>query len=316
MIIDESAFISNLKYLYTSIIIPATANRKFKLIFPSTPPEDTEHYWLELVKLAQETNTYIVKTIEDNSSLPEEERERLLKAVGGRDSITAKREFFCQIVRDEETTVIPEYSSSCLTSITLPEYFNAQTTIDFGGSMDKYGIILHTYDYWNKKMLILESKLVQQNTPTQEIKRIVLELETKWYGDKRVDRVADCPEQVRIDMSVAGLSTRAPEKGKDSMKANILGIRQAFYNEYIQINKNYNLDLEVTLELAQWKDNKEDFKRTERLGHCDLIAALAYAFREHNKGNPFPTWHQSNIRPVYGKGYSTRQNKQKNWLLP
>jgi len=47
LIIDEAAFIKNLKYLYQSIIVPATMKRKFKLIFPFTPPEAPEHFWAE-----------------------------------------------------------------------------------------------------------------------------------------------------------------------------------------------------------------------------------------------------------------------------
>lgn len=308
LLIDEAAFVSNLKYLYESIIVPATANRKFKILFPSTPPEDSEHFWLTLVAKAKERDTYIHKTIEDNTSISPEERKRLLDEVGGIESTTAQREFYCRVVRDENTVIIPEFSpSKHVKPLTLAPHLKAQTCLDLGGSKDKTGVVLFYYDYREQTMKVMAARLIPQNTSSKDIVQIVKELEKKHFGDRHIDRIADCGGQTRIDLSVAGLPTRAPTKDKDGMKNNMNGIRVALYNNQLLINDQHCSDLIDTLNLAQWDDKKEDFKRTDTLGHCDLLAALGYAWREQIKGNPYPEWYERDRENKMSKTQSKPQ---------
>jgi hypothetical protein len=187
-------------------------------------------------------------------------------------------------------------------------YFWPQTTLDFGGSIDKTGIILSVFDVKLDKMLILESVLLSENTPTYKIRDKVFELEKKWYGARPVDRIADCAGQTRLDASVLGLVTRPPKKEKDSMKAAINDLRISFHNNKILIGNTGNEDLITTLELAQWKEKTlDDFKRTERLGHCDLLAALAYAHQSLNKQDYTPTSMQTPDTHYY-KPITTKKN--------
>ncbi|MGJ8496011.1 hypothetical protein ACSFB1_12545, partial [Glaesserella parasuis] len=92
-----AGFIANLKYQYTTVIIPATAKQKnIKIIVISTPPESPEHYFVEMITKAQTQSNgyYLCLTIDDISDLEPSERKRLLDEVGGEHSTTAQREFF------------------------------------------------------------------------------------------------------------------------------------------------------------------------------------------------------------------------------
>lgn len=292
LVVDEAAFVNNLEYLYKSVIIPATINRMFKIIFSSTPPEDSEHYFLELMQMAKKRDTYVCLTIEDNLSIGPRERERVLEASGGKYSATAQREYYCKVVRDARITVVPEFNTegNTIMDITIPEFYFPQTTIDFGGSIDKAGIICGYYDFRRAVYVIKTSALVEANTGTKEVIAIANSLEVLTFGQsEQVDRVIDCFGQTRTDLNIMKFFSRPPMKEKGSVEANINQLRIAFQQKSIEIENNkYNQALIDTLVLGQWAG--KDFKRSEKLGHLDLLAALSYAFREKNQTNPYPSW--------------------------
>jgi hypothetical protein len=298
LIIDEAAFVKNLEYLYKSIIVPATADRPFKVIFPSTPPKDPDHFWaMELIPKAKLRGTYLEFTIDDNLSLSQEEKDRLLEEIGGKDSPEAQREFFCKIIRDPKSIVIPEFSEDCIKDFDLPKFYRPLTAIDFGGSMDKTGIIVCYWDFDRAKFCVRSSGLLDRNTSSDIIEGKTLELEKAISfaktadGQERIDRLGDAPGQLRIDLAVKGFVLRPPQKAKGSLEAGINALRLAFMRGEIEIYKQGNKELIATLNHGSWLPNRSDFRRTDELGHLDLLAALMYAYQSVDKSNPYPAYY-------------------------
>ena len=224
LIIDEAGFVSSLEPLYKRVIVPATINRNFKIIFSSTPPEEADHFWLELVEIAKQAGTYLERTIEDNTTISQEERERVIEASGGRNSIDVQREYYCVAVRDPKTVIIPEFNEKIhIHPIKAPDFYFPQTVIDFGGSVDFTGIVLGYYDFKRAKYCIINSALVENNTSTEDLLKIVYALEKESFPEgSNIDRVADCFGQARIDLNLRdNFHTRMPKKGKGSVEANI-----------------------------------------------------------------------------------------------
>ena len=312
LVIDEAAFVKNLEYLYKSIIIPATADRNFKIIFPSTPPVDPDHFWaLTLIPKAKARDTYLELTLDDNTHLDEKEKDRLLEEIGGRESAIAQREFFCKIVRDPELMVAPEYDKELhVKKLTLPKFYKPLSTIDFGGSMDKHGLVITYWDFDRAKFCIYRDSLLDKNTGSNVIKEAAYDIEkdVNWPGGT-VSRVGDAPEQLRIDLTIDGFHCRAPKKEKGSLEANINAIRLAFINNEIEIDVSCK-KLILTLEFGTWLSSKKDWKRTDELGHLDLFAALLYAYKHKDKSNPYPKhWGRSM------DNFEARQESTDNFLL-
>lgn len=288
LVIDEASEVSALEYLYKSVIVPATANRDFRIIFSSTPPKDSEHFILELQEVAKIRGNYKIFTIEDNKSIGERERERLFKEMGGRDSVYVRREFYCETVRDPKSTIVPEFSDNNVYHMEMPEHYYPQTTVDFGGSVDKTGIIIGYFDFIEAKYIVVQSALVEANTTTAEIVDKIYEMEGQVYPkDARIGRVIDCFGQTRTDLGALKFYSGPPKKEKGSVEANINQMRISFQNDKLVILPTHNDELIATLQLGQYTKSG-DFKRTEKLGHCDLLAALSYAWRERRLGNPYP----------------------------
>jgi hypothetical protein len=272
LIVDEAAFVRNLGYLYRSVIIPATMKRKFKLIFPSTPPESPEHFWsAELIHKAKAKGTYVELTIDAISDLSETEKERLLEAVGGRDSITAQREFYCKIIADVTRTIAAEFSREKHVREFIPDHVKWMLFGDTGGVKDKTVFLEVGFDHTSGKVIFKDELEFENSTPSSQI---IAAVKAKW--GEGMTLIMDAPGQLLIDYSSLGLPAALPQK--DDFGAGLLLLNNSFYNNTTVISPKCAL-LIRTLEGGLLNKQRSDYERSESLGHCDAVAAAIYALR-------------------------------------
>lgn len=273
LIIDEAAFVANLEYLYRSVIIPATKNRPFKLIFPSTPPESPEHFWAaELVPKAQDRGTYLEMTLDADKSLDPRERKRLLDEVGGEDSPTAQREYFCRIIIDATRAVCASFKEEKHTNNSYdPEHVKWALFADTGGVRDKTVFLEVGFDLATRLVIFRSELIFDRGTPTTAIVEAVKE---KW--PEHTSLIMDAPGQLLIDYSAAGLPAVLPQK--DDFGAGLLLLLTTFHNDQAVIDPGCEL-LIRTLKGGLLNKRRTDYERTEALGHCDAAATCIYALR-------------------------------------
>lgn len=270
LIVDESAFVANLEYIYKSVVVPATMKRKFRLIFPSTPPASPEHFWAsELIPKAQELGTYVHLTIDDISDLPEEEKERLLNEVGGRDSATAQREFYGKIVVDGTRSIAPSFTQSHVTDQSS-DHIQWRLFGDTGGVRDKTVFLKVGYDHDLGKVIFRDELVFGAGTTTQEI---VTKVKATFPG---LPLTMDAPGQLLIDYSSLGLQASYPQK--DDFGAGLLLLNTHFHNKHAAVHKDCSL-LIRTLEGGLLNKQRTDYERSDALGHADAVAAAIYALR-------------------------------------
>lgn len=275
IIIDEAAFVNNLKYLHTSVIIPATAKQKnIKIIFISTPPESPEHYFsAELIDKAknQENGYYLCLTIDDISDLPAEERKRLLDEVGGESSSTAQREFFCKIQVDANRAICTSFADRHIESSPTDHYIHWQLFGDAGGVKDKTVFLEAGYDHVLQKVIFRSELEFPAQTPTTSI---VAAVKAKWPNAPSL--ILDAPGQLLIDYSTQGLPATLPQK--DDFGAGLLLLGTTFHNDQALIDPSCEL-LIRTLKGGLLTRARNDYERSEALGHCDAAATAIYALR-------------------------------------
>jgi hypothetical protein len=273
IILDEAAFIANLKYQYTTVIIPATAKQKnIKIIVISTPPESPEHYFVELISKAQTQGNgyYLCLTIDDISDLEPVERKRLLDEVGGEDSPTAQREFFCKIIIDATRAIAPSFNQRHIITAEL-EPIKWGLFGDTGGVRDMTVFLEAGYSHELGKAVIKDELWFPHGTPTSVIVAAVKE---RW--PKHTTLILDASGQLLIDYSAAGLPAALPQK--DDFDAGLLLLNTTFHNDRVIIDPNCQL-LRRTLEGGMLNKQRTDYERSEALGHCDAAAAFIYALR-------------------------------------
>ena len=284
LVIDEAAFVQNLEYIYKSIIVPATAARKFKIIFPSTPPVSPLHFWAsELIPKAKARNTYLEFTIEDNSSLADEEKARLINEVGGINSSTAQREFFCKIVIDETRAIAPSFKESNLGS-TASTDIKWDYVGDSGGLRDKTVILQVGYDHDLKKTIIKSELTFDPKTPTP----VIAERFQEWSGTDAL--TLDAHGQTQVDLADLNLKVANPLKA--DFQAGLQLINASFHNDEILIDPSCEL-LILSLKTGLLNKQRTDYERSQKLGHCDAVAALIYALRAVDR--------QTDLRPKLPK---------------
>jgi len=272
LIVDEAAFVANLAYLYRSVIIPATKNRPFKLVFPSTPPESPEHFWAsELVHKAKQRGTYLELTIDADKSLSPEERKRLLDEVGGEDSPTAQREYFCKIIIDATRAMCASFKEERHVKPVTAEHVAWRLFGDTGGVRDMTVFLEVGFDL-NTRLVLFRSELsFPRSTTTSDIIKAV---KAKWPAHQSL--IMDGPGQLIIDYSAAGLPATLPQK--DDFGAGLLLLLSAFHNNQAIVDPSCEL-LIRTLKYGLLNKFHTDYQRTEALGHCDAAATSIYALR-------------------------------------
>lgn len=288
IIVDEAGFVVNLKFVYTSVIIPATAKQKnIKIIFLSTPPKTPDHFFVELMDRAQARDNaiYCELTIDDISDLEPAERQRLLDEIGGEHSVEAQREFFCRIVIDVTIALAPEFDElKHVRPCSAPEFCNFWVGGDTGGVRDRTVLHLMTYDFRRAKVLVLDEVEFPNSTGSE----IWVAAAKKMEGGRKVARHVDAEGQLRVDLQAQhGYPVLLPRK--DELDPTVNQVRIALRRCEVEIDPKCKL-LIKTLKGGTLNPQRTDLARTEALGHMDAFMSFAYGLRHKNTANPYPAY--------------------------
>lgn len=276
IIIDEAGFVSNLRYIYTSVIIPATMKqRNIKIIMISTPPESPEHFFVEMINKAkiQDNAFYLELTIDDISDLEEPEKERLFAEVGGRDSPTAQREFFCKIIIDATRAIAPHFNEQIHVGIAPDEILKHVDWHLFGDTGGVRDLTVFHQMGWSHdlgRIIVHDEQWFERHTPTSKITDAVID---KWNF---MPTTLDATGQLQIDWSAAGLPSSNPIK--DTFTSSLMTVNNSFYNNEVLINPRCKLLIQ-TLKNHMTNPKRTDFERTETTGHADAVMSYCYGIR-------------------------------------
>jgi hypothetical protein len=285
------------EYILFSVLRPTLMHSRGRINHLTTPPKEENHPFVTMtMPLAELHDALMTYTIEDNPLLSKEEIDSEIEALGGRGSPHVRRELFCEIVRDTERLIVPEFDplKHVKEVITVPNYSYFISSVDFGGAKDNHAHLLCYFDFLRNKVVVLDEVFQEPNTNTEEVIKACQEMEARhrvsFESKYRMlqARVVDAPGQVHVDLKRMDFPCILPAKGKDSVEDGVQALRVAFLRGVIEIHPRCK-HLIQTLKYGMWDKNRKDFQRTPALGHCDMLASLSYNFRHINRrSNPFP----------------------------
>ncbi len=289
IILEEGGFVhsDDYKSAIGSVIGPQLLRSNGKLLHVTTPSEDPDHYIHSVVaSKCSIKNTLSKYTIYDNPQLSLAQIEEAKKRCVSEEQW--RREYICETIREKSSTVIPEFEDRHIVKLEVPSHAHWVTSIDFGGTLDKHGVILAYYDFYRAKFCVFDEILFDRNTSTKVIREQTEKMENKvkWLTEYR-RRITDAPGQILVDLRSDGFSVWFPEKGQGSWEAGINIVRLGFSNDEIEIDEKC-VNLISTLKYGRFTSNRKDFLRTDSLGHLDMLSALMYGYRHVDKSNPFP----------------------------
>lgn len=310
IIIDECGFVTNLDYIYKSVIIPATLHRpNCKIILISTPPSTPAHPFVDYVQKAESEGAYVKLDIHTNPLIAPDDIERMAQEMGGRESTTFRRECLCEFVTDSDLAIIPEWDDKYVEAIERDEYFPYYHKYDGMdlGVKDLTAAIFGYYDF-KRASLIIEDEL-EMSGPAMNTQLLVGAIKAKekdlWSnvdenGKETRDpngnpvpfrRVSDnnWPILVQDLSSIHNLTFI--ETTKDNLEAMINEVRLMVQAGQIRIHPRCK-KLIGCMRYGVWDTKKKAFARSTVYGHFDHLAALVYLVRNLAKHtNPIPASH-------------------------
>ncbi len=316
IIIDECGFVTNLDYIYKSIIIPATLHRpNCKIILISTPPSTPAHPFVDYVQKAEIEGSYVKLDIYTNPLISIGDIERMAQEMGGKGSTTFRRECLCEFVTDSDLAIIPEWDDKYIQAIEKDEwyqYYHKYVGMDLGVK-DLNANIYGYYDF-KRAALILEDEGTMSGPSMNTLllkgairakekelwdnmepdpKDSTREVEKRDFNNNPIPfrRVSDNNWPLLIQDLSSLHSLTFIETTKDNLEAMINEVRLMVQAGQIIIHPRCQ-KLIGCLRYGVWDNKKKAFARSTVYGHFDHLAALVYLVRNLAKHtNPIPASH-------------------------
>lgn len=301
--VDEGAFISDLRTVLMSILLPQTITTGGKTFIGSTPADSAGHYSTELARRCESMDAYIKLTVYDNVRLTREAIEAKKKEYGGEHATAWRREYLCEFVTDTANALVPSFpdaKETIVQPVKRPAFFDAYTSIDLGYA-DATAALFGFYDY-ERACLVVEDEWVEARANSAKVMEMVTSKETQLWGVKQpLMRVADAELRVLADFSSCGFSCKPVEKpnlqgavnrvdvwvqtGRIQIDPRCKTLIRQLYNGTWDKNR-----LKFRRDVATWDSSRQSFRADEECDyHYDAVAALVYMVRSVvESANPFP----------------------------
>lgn len=333
ILVDEAAFCNKLNYNVTSILLPTTTHTGGKIVLASTPPEQPDHDFVQFIEEAEINNLLTKKTLFDNPLLTDEDKNSIMsKFIGGANNPQFRREYLCELIRDENKTVIPEFDDELEAKIvreySKPPYYTPYVSMDLGFK-DLTVCLFAYYDFKNDKVVIedeivKEGKDLKLNLFSEEILKKEDELWTNILTNELIKpeiRVSDLDYIVISEINRASMNRLnfVPIQKAPGYKLPLINqTRVMLQNEKVIINPRCKV-LISHLKNARWKDAsaKDEFARSPGLGHYDAVDALLYLIKSVNYSkNPYPSSYGRDSQNTFynngGFGYKSPESSRIN----
>ena len=299
--IDEAGFCSNLDYIVKSILIPTLTHTNGKIVMATTPPENPEHEFIPFMEKAEVECKLTKKTIYDNPLITPEVVENIKKELGGEDSEGFRREYLCEVIRNVDSLVVPEFNDDAIKEIVVdvikPGRFVPYVGMDLGYK-DLTAVVFGYYNFDIDKLVIEDEIVIEgRHLILPEFTENILKKEKDLYTLKLTNefikpvRVSDINHIVTQEMHrLSGYTLFFEPPKKDDLGTMINQFRTLIKNRKILIHPRCVHTI-AHIKNARWKNAnlKIEFGRSEAYGHYDALAAAYYMARrvEWSK-NPYP----------------------------
>lgn len=346
---DECGFTPILRYVLRSVLRPQLLHTKRRqgtfngmMLLGSTPAEEPDHDFTVIAERAEAKGNYARRTIYDNPLLTKEQVDQFLKDDAEEEGMSIeqylltddfRREWLAERVTNKLLIVMGqdwewsrEKSHNLYVEIQKegrPEYFDACTTLDFGGH-DPHAAL---FDYWHftRACLVVEDELLLRNGEnTEELanalkaKERALWQTTFWEGTLRAYRdeklVEALPDWFKVE-----LDKNAPQQpyvrwcdndiqlardlyelhgyavvptSKDDLELQVNNARVLVRQTKVAINPACK-DTDRHLKSTVWANHKRKEWKRKNGEHGDLLACLIYRVRNIDRQrNPYPEHHR------------------------
>lgn len=328
--VDEAAFCTDLDDIVNSILLPTATITRGKIILASTPSPDLVHDFNLFIEQAEMNKSLTRKTLYDNPMLSKEDVDEIISRYpGGVTNTKFRREYLCEIIKDESLAVLPEVDDLLLSKIVktweTPPFYSRYVSMDIG--FRDMTVVLYGYYDFKSDRVIIQDEIVKVGQEihlpdfTKELQDKEAELWTNILVHELMKpdvRVSDINPFVLQEISIYSKKNNPMHPidfsmaSKTDKLANINKLRVMLANEKIIIDPKCQT-LIRHIKHCKWKDRskKDDFDRSQDDGHYDAVDALLYFIRSINfNKNPYPASYGYNSRDLHVQNPSTHYKEE------
>jgi len=306
-VFEEAAFIKNLKYLYSSVVVPMTMYREnARVLMITTPPQSPDHDIVDFCIKAKQENAYVELDIYKipmvSPAMIEEYKRECLTDTDW------LREYLCQFVTDKSKAILPEmlgYDYKRGPKTQSYDLFHKYVSMDLG-VRDLNVTLFGYYDFVRAKLVIEREHVMsgpEMTTPIlhNAISKIEKDL---WNGAEPYKRVADNNNPLLLLDLGSVHNMFFSSTSKDNLHAMVNKIRVWIASGRLEIDESCKILID-SLKFGIWNDARSEFARSKSLGHYDAIASIMYMIRNiDEETNPIPIklgFDQVNLDPDESK---------------
>lgn len=280
MYLEESgaADPSDYTYAIVEVLTPQLLHTQGRKVHLTTPPLFMDHPIVtEVVPNTKKNNVFFKFTIFDNPMLKKEQIEDAVRESGGEDTPAFRRNYLCEVVKDEESLIAGQFSEEEHVFRGKPLYYEGQSLSvvgDWGGIQDKTVILICSK---HKGILFIHKEFAYEANCESRTVFFDLARFEKTSGAllRQQPYVIDGPASLLMDFyNHYQIVINSPLRKRFEDAVSLL--RQKLYESSIRIHESCSLLIE-TLKYGALNNKKNDFVRHTKYGHCDAIAALCYA---------------------------------------
>jgi hypothetical protein len=290
-VFEEAAFIKNLKYLYSSVVVPMTMYREnARVLMITTPPQSPDHDIVDFCIKAKSEEAYVELDIYKNPmATPEMIEEYKKECLTETDWL---REYMCQFVTDKTRALLPEMLGYDFRRGPLPIHYDLlhkYVSMDLG--VRNLNVTLFGYYDFPRAKLIIEKEHVMSgpSMTTPILHKAISQIEKDLWKEKTpYKRVADNNNPLLLlDLgSIHGMFFHSTSK--DNLHAMVNNLRVWIAQGRIEIDESCKMLID-SLKFGIWNESRTEFARSKTLGHYDAVAALMYMVRNIDETtNPIP----------------------------
>jgi hypothetical protein len=283
-ILDEAAKIDDLDTVIKDVALPqllSSTNEDRRIILPSTPPNTPDHPFKLYAEKAKGRGAYSEFTL-DESWYGKDLIERWIREMGGRESTSCMREYFCKFVTDSTLQIVPEWDSAkFVKEIEKDDYFQFYTVVEGMdiGYRDFTAWIMGYYDFLGARLVIEHEIALRENDfTTENLAKLIKSSEETYNKDNqtRFRRISDNNNlNILADLGRIYKLPFGPVNKKNGKTWMVNQLRQFIKAGKLFIHPRCKM-LISSLEFGIWRKNLEEFERSADLGHYDFVDALVY----------------------------------------
>jgi len=307
VIIEEAGYVEKIHYIYFDVVLPMfihTQHLNPKCVMLGTPSDDLTHdFTTFFFPKAQKEGVYILKTIDDNPMLSQEEKQRIIDeytkdcntpAALAIQEAKRDRELYGKVRADPSKAIIPEWDDKYIEAIEHDEFFqfyHKYTAMDYGVG-DKTVFLFYYYDF-KKACVIYEGEFQDMGSSmtTDTLHEGVVSRETKLYDGKIYRRVADTTNLLLINDFTNKYKMPFLHVKKDLLHVMVNEARMWVKSGRIRVHPDC-FELIGCLKHGRWNEKKDAFDDSKMFGHFDALAAFIYSLRIiDQQTNPIPVTH-------------------------